>query len=159
MVSQAIEQYQLSTKTSLYIYHDQILRCNHRCLPVGTPKSKNLKVIRFTSWSGLRDSTLPMKFASKLIHGGQVQLCYTQVSTAFHVVYGDFMQLLSTCWLPKSNLVISMHCVMLTSELQLQTVLACFQNSVAGHDSDSLYMYMLINHVLWPSDLDLWPMT
>ncbi len=27
-------------------------------VPVGTPKSKNLKVIRFTSWSGLRDSTL-----------------------------------------------------------------------------------------------------
>ncbi len=27
---------------------------------------------------------VPMKFASKLIHGGQVHLCHTQVSTMFH---------------------------------------------------------------------------
>ena len=26
-----------------------------------------------------------MKFASKLIYGGQVHLCHTQVSTMFHV--------------------------------------------------------------------------
>ncbi len=45
---------------------------------------------------------VPMKFASRLIHGGQVHLCHTQVYTVFHVV-------------SKSQLVISVYCVMLTS--------------------------------------------
>ena len=54
----------------------------------------------------------------------------------------------------KPNLTVRpMCCVMLTSAKAATPT--CVWH--AGHDSDSLYM--LLHHVLGPSDLDLWPMT
>ncbi len=106
-----------------------------------------------------------MKFASKLIHGGQVHLCHTH---CIHVALASqYSVSCITLWLPKIIMtavmtmsVISMHVMCYAMSKMTSPSIARSVGmlpTLAVHVFPSLYI--LLNHVLEPSDLDLWPMT
>ena len=90
----------------------------------------------------------PWSLQANLFMGGKCTF-------ATHIMYiaSQYSVSCSVWWLSKSQLASDFSVLRNADIINSKCQLAI----LAGHDSDSLYI--LLNHVFEPSDLDLWPMT